>query len=223
MINIAGRVAGSISSRLQGMATDVIAETVSSFPFAKPKIADIPQSSFDELVSVESEENERQPPPDIPNFEPEPKMTEAQIKVKANNSADVWKEALNMIQVGANLGVEFMSLEKGDKVLVKQWDEKIAISGGNFIHVPPEYHEAKERLNTFQENLLTIKTDTVPQQIRDMLYEGFYHDYKKQAEQGTIKPYSKWEAIIQSVIIILGDGFKKLVFILITKALKKLM
>jgi len=220
MVDIAGRVAGSISSRLQGIATDVVAETISSFPFAKPKVVDIPSSSFEELVS---EEIPIPPPNEPPKFEPEPKMSEAQIKVKASNSADVWKEALNMIQVASNLGVEFMSLEKGDKDLAKKWDAKIAEAGLNFILVPPEYHEAKERLNAFQANLLTIKTDKVPTQIRDMLYEGFYHDYKKQAEQGTIKPYSKWEAIIQSTIIILGDGFKKLVFILITKALKKLM
>ncbi len=220
MIDVAGRVAGSISSRLQGMATDVIAETVSSFPFAKPKIVDIPSSSFDEMVS---EETVNPPPNEPPKVEPEPKVTDAQIKVKASNSADVWKEALNMIQVGCNLGVEFMSLEKGDKDLVKTWDVKIAEAGLTFIYVPPEYHEAKERLNSFQANLLMIRTDTVPPQIRDMLYEGFYHDYKKQAEQGTIKPYSKWEAIIQSIIIILGDGFKKMVFILITKALKKIM
>jgi hypothetical protein len=222
-INIADRMAGAFSNRLQQVATDVVSENVGkvidAFPYATPKMADIPPESFEEISAETTPET---PPPKVEPT-PEPKMTEAQIKIKANNSADVWKESLNMIQVATNLGLEFMELEKGDKDLVKKWDEKIAKAEGTFLYVPPEYHEAKERLATFQQNLLTIKIDTVPTQVRDMLYEGFYHDYKKQAEKGEIKPYSKWEAIMQSVIIVLSDGFKKMVFIVITKALRKLM
>lgn len=225
-LNIADRIAGNISNRLQQVATDVVSENVSkvidAFPYAKPLMADIPQETYEE-ISTEPNTAETPPPKVEPPPEPEPKITDAQIKVKANNSADVWKESLNMIQVATNLGVEFASLEKGDKELVRKWDEKIAKADGTFMYVPPEYHEAKERLATFQQNLLTIKVDTVPTQVRDMLYEGFYHDYKKQAEKGEMKPYGKWEAIIQSFVIVLSDGFKKLIFIVITKALRKLM
>lgn len=225
-INIADRITGALSNRLQQVATDVVAENVSNvidaFPYAKPLMADIPTETFEE-ISTEPNTAETPPPKVELPPEPEPKITESQIKVKAKNSSDVLSEIGNMIQVAINLGVEFLSLEKGDKELVRRWDEKIAKSEGTFMYVPPEYHEAKERLSTFQQNLLTIKTDTIPENVKEMLYEGFYQDYKKQAEKGEIKPYGKWEAILQSAIIVLSDGFRKMVFILIMKALKKLM
>ena len=224
-LNIADRLTGAFSNKLQQVATDVVSENVSkvvdAFPYAKPLMADIPPESFEEISTETTPET---PPPKVEQPpEPEPKITDEQIKIKARNSESVLSEIGNMIQVSINLGVEFLSLEKGDKDLVKKWDEKIAKSEGTFMYVPPEYHEAKERLATFQQNLLTIKTDTIPDNVKAMLYEGFYQDYKKQAEKGEIKPYGKWEAILQSAIIVLSDGFRKTVFILIMKALKKLM
>jgi hypothetical protein len=220
----------------QSLAEDALKSTASSVvnsvvSFAKPRLMDMPEIDDDYDTIIEQEQVHNVPkssPNQSSSFfrkaNDKEVLSEEQVQAKAKNQSDVWAESLNMIQVASNLGAEFLELEKGDRTYLKMWDERIeeASIAGSTLALPNRYYEVKARIEEFETNLLSIKTESIPEEVRSMLYEGLYGYLKEQNENGGIKPYSKWEAITQAVVIILGNSFKRIIFTVITKALRKL-
>ena len=230
-----------LSNFAQTLAQDALKTTASSVvnsvvSYAKPRFVDVPELEDIEPVDDALEQVQASySTPNQPNTNQQKTwikrsnddkefLSDEQIQAKAKNQSDVWAESLNMIQVAANLGAEFLELEKGDRAFLKMWDERIeeASLAGSTLALPNRYYEVKARIEEFETNLLSIKTEAIPEEVRSMLYEGLYGYLKEQNENGGIKPYSKWEAITQAVVIILGNSFKRIIFTVITKALRKL-
>lgn len=220
----------------QSLAEDALKSTASSVvnsvvSYAKPRLMDVHElDDYDDEVIEQEQVNsvpknhQNQSSSFFRKANDKEVLSEDQVQAKAKNQSDVWAESLNMIQVAANLGAEFLELEKGDRTYLKMWDERIeeASIAGSTLALPNRYYEVKARIEEFETNLLSIKTESIPPEVRSMLYEGLYGYLKEQNENGGIKPYSKWEAITQAVVIILGNSFKRIIFTVITKALRKL-
>lgn len=201
-----------------------VSETVAdTFQYAKPQ-------RMEAIPAIEEDTTEvvvPSPPKPPENIIEPPKLekvTLEEVKTKASNTTDVWKEAFGIVKLASGFGVEYLGLEKGDRELVKQWDKdaKQAREEDAQLAFPEEYYEAKERIDEFETNISQLKNTGMPESVRDMIYQAYLAQYKKKADKFELKADTPLEALLKAFIIMIGDSIRLAVFKAILKAVTRI-
>lgn len=214
--SIADRFKKAAVSGISELANDTISQITSGIPRL------VAPPDFDEHEDVEQEQEtpKMQAPPEPEPITQNTKRTLDELEAKARNKSKLVKELLSTVNLAANMGVTFSTLEKGDRQLVEYWDNLIRENPNTVVSA--QYLAAKERVETFEEEIKDVKTAEFDENVTQMIYEAFLYDYIEKNKQNGVKPSSPLWSIVEGVIIICGNALKLYIFNKILSTIRKI-